>query len=117
MKHQLAYITVTIIIPVIFILICCLTAYAVNRKRSWCFKLSIWGAFSMILISPVLSFVIGQIALVISNDGWTGLGLLMLSFEITEAISVLAFIIGVVGCLVVKYLNAPKKASSQHTDS
>ncbi|MGD2198742.1 hypothetical protein [Lysinibacillus fusiformis] len=117
MGHQISYILVAIVLPIIFVLICGITAYAINRKRSWYFKLTIWGAFSILLISPVLSVVIGQLAIIITNDGWVGLGLMMLSFEIAEAISILAFITGTVGYLVTKYRNSPRRPKVQNTDS
>lgn len=107
--HQISYILVAVVLPVIFILICGITAYAINRNRSWYFKLQVWGAFSVLLISPVLSVVIGQLAIIITTDGWVGLGLMMLSFEIAEAISVLAFFTGLMGYLVTKYRNSPKR--------
>ncbi|MGE7751583.1 hypothetical protein [Lysinibacillus fusiformis] len=117
MGHQISYILVAIVLPIIFILICCITAYAISRKRTWYFKLMVWGAFSSLLISPVLSVVIGQLAVIVTNNGWAGLGLLMLSFEIAEAISILVFITGVVGYLVTKYRNSPKRPKIQNTDS
>lgn len=78
MGYQLSYILVAVVLPTILIPICGITAYATNRKRSWYFKLTIWGAFSILLISPVLSVVIGQLAIIITTDGWVGLGLMML---------------------------------------
>lgn len=117
MGHQLAYITVAIILPLIFVLICCVTAFATSRNRSWCFKLMIWGAFSIVLISPILSFAISQASLVITNDGWVGLGILMLSFEVTEAVSILLFFIGLVGCMVKRFKNKPVKSKPQSTET
>lgn len=117
MGHQLSYILVAVVLPIIFILICGITAYAINRKRSWYLKLTIWGAFSILLISPVLSVVIGQLALIITNDGWAGIGFMVFSFEVAEAISILAFITGLVGYLVTKYRNSPRRPKVQNTDS
>ncbi|MFJ7915426.1 MULTISPECIES: hypothetical protein [unclassified Lysinibacillus] len=117
MSPQFTYIVVAIILPFIFVLLCCLTVYATSRNRSWHFKLSLWGAFSIVLISPVLSVVISQIALIITNDGWTGIGILMLSFEVLEAISVLLFVTGIVGSIWIWYKNKPEKAKPQNLDS
>lgn len=117
MGHQLSYILVAIVLPSLFVLICGITAYAINRNRSWYFKLQVWGAFSIFLIAPVLSVVIGQLAIIITTDGWVGIGLMMLSFEIAEAISILVFLTGLVGYLVTKYRNSPKRPKWQNTDS
>lgn len=117
MGQRLSYIIVAIILPIVFILICCVTAIAVNRNRSWYFKLIIWGSFSGILISPVLSVVASQIAMILTNDGWRAIGVLILSFELAEAISVLLLLTGLVGYLITKLKNKPKKSKPQSLDS
>jgi len=117
MGHQISYILVAVVLPIVFILICSITAYAINRKRTWYFKFTVWGIFSAFLISPVLSFVVGQLAVIILDDGWAGIGFFIFSFELFEALSILAFISGIVGCLVAKFKNNSGKPKLQNTDS
>jgi len=117
MGHQISYILVAVVLPIIFILICGITAYAVSRKHSWYFKLPVWGMFSAFLISPVLSFVVGHLALIILDDGWAGIGFFIFSLEVAEVISILLVISGVVGYMVTKYKNNPKRPKVQNTDS
>lgn len=80
----------------LFSIFCIVTAFSLAYKRSWQAKIIIWGLFSVLLFSPIISFFLIKIPQYVTGNSWAGL-IGMYAFPLLEIISILMIIIGCIG--------------------
>lgn len=77
---------------------CIITAFSLAYKRSWQAKIIIWGLFSVLLFSPIISFFLIRITQYVTQDSWSGI-LGVYAFPLLEIISILMIVIGCIGLI------------------
>ena len=89
-------ISLFIVFTILFIM-----AFFLTYKRSWSLNLIIWGVFSVLIFSPIISFFLIIIPQYVTGNSWAGL-IGMYAFPLLEVISLLMFIIGCIGYIIKK---------------
>lgn len=90
-------------------------AFFLTFRRSWTLNLMIWGGFSALIFSPIISVGSGIIAKKVTQDGWAAIGFNLVFFVVLEIISVLLLLGGCIGYFIKK--KTPKTAISETADN
>ena len=86
-------ISLLVVLIIFFIMVLFLTF-----KRSWTVNFIVWGMYLAIIFTPIFTVAGAFVYRDITQDGWAGIGFLML-FVPFEIVAILLFIIGCVGSI------------------
>ena len=84
-------------------------AFFLTFKRSWTLNFIIWGMYLGIIFTPIFTVAGAYIARDITQDGWAGIGFLMVFIPL-EIIAIFIFIVGCIGTIM-------KKAKKEKMDN
>ena len=89
-------IALSVVLIIFFIM-----ALFLTFKRSWTLNFIVWGMYLGIIFTPIFTVAGAYIARDITQDGWAGIGFLMV-FVPLEIIAILIFIVGCIGTITKK---------------
>ena len=89
-------------------------AFFLTFKRSWTLNLIVWGMYLGIIYTPLYTIAGAEIITHSTQDGWAGIGFLMI-FVPLEFIAILLFIIGCIGAIR-KKINMKKMHNDNSID-
>ena len=84
----------SLIVLIIFFIM----AFFLTFKRPWPLQFIVWGMYLAIIFTPIFTIAGAFVYRDITQDGWAGIGFLML-FVPLEIIAILIFLIGCVGSI------------------